>query len=396
MRRISTALVAAALLGCGPTADVTPPRTAALAARAPAPMHYELRALATLGGTSRGNAIDDRGWVAGYSAATGQPRHAALWRGDGSLLDLGTLGGPQSTVPWPGLDERGTVVGISETADVDPLGEAWSCSAFFPRATGNVCRGFAWRSGRMTAMPTFGGHNSFATGVNARGQVVGWAETPVHDPTCRAPQVLQFRAAVWEPRRGTLRQLAPLPGDSTSAATAINARGQVVGISGACGVAVGEFSAAHAVLWDRGVVRDLGSLGGVAWNTPMAINDAGDVVGFSDLPGDADGTSNSHAFLWTRGGGMRDLGTLPGDQTSQANGINARRQVVGSSCGPTVCRAFLWQNGVMTELAALIPSLGTDQLPTAQDINDAGVITGRVAQAATGLNLAFVATPVGR
>ena len=119
-------------------------------------------------------------------------------------------------------------------------------------------------------------------------------------------------------------------------------------------VAVGEFSARHAVLWEHGRAINIGALGGIAWNTPMAINDAGDVAGFSDLPGDVGGAFNAHAFLWTRKGGIKDLGTLPGDGTSQAAGINSRRQVVGVSCGETSCRAFLWENEVMYDLNALV------------------------------------------
>ena len=45
-------------------------------------------------------------------------------------------------------------------------------------------------------------------------------------------------------------------------ATAINDRGQVVGISGTCDQAVGRFTAAHAVIWEEGGVRDIGDLGG--------------------------------------------------------------------------------------------------------------------------------------
>src|SRR5207247_5814817 len=84
----------------------------------------------------------------------------------------------------------------------------------------------------MQALPTLGGNQGFATGVNSRDQVVGWAETTVHDPTCNSPQVLQFRAVLWQPQQGAMQQLPPLPGDSTSAATAINDKGQAVGISG--------------------------------------------------------------------------------------------------------------------------------------------------------------------
>ena len=70
-------------------------------------------------------------------------------------------------------------------------------------------------------------------------------------PTCVAPQRLRFRAAVWGPSGQLVRELKPLPGsgDTTTAATAINDRGQVVGISGICDQAAGRFSAIHAVLW---------------------------------------------------------------------------------------------------------------------------------------------------
>src|SRR5262249_18611423 len=149
---------------------------------------------------------------------------------------------------------------------------------------GHVCRGFVWEAGKMRALPTLGGTHGFATGTNNLGQTVGWAENSVHDSTCNAPQVLQFRAAMWGPGRDQIVELPPLPGDTTSAATAVNDRGQVAGISGICSNAVGGFSAAHAVLWENGVPNDLGNLGGVAWNTPMAMNQAGDVVGFANIP----------------------------------------------------------------------------------------------------------------
>jgi probable HAF family extracellular repeat protein len=348
--------------------------------------------LPSLGGTSRGNAINASGLIAGYSNFSDGSRHAALW--ENGVIDLGTLGGPNSSVPWPGLNHRGTVAGIAETEQIDPLGESWSCAAFFPSATHHVCRGFVRTNGELHALPTLGGTNGFATAVNNQGQIVGWSETPVHDPTCSAPQVLQFRATLWDAKTLTAVELMPLRGDSTSAATGINERGQVIGISGDCGVAVGAFSARHAVLWEHGAVIDLGNFGGAAWNTPMDINAAGDIVGFSDLAGDQDGISREHAFLWTKKDGMRDLGTLDGDLTSEAAGINSRRQVVGISCGITVCRAFLWENGLMLPLDTLADIAPNDLLASAQDINDAGQITGRITQASTGRKLAFLATPI--
>src|SRR5437588_12875834 len=63
------------------------------------PRHYQVTNLSPLGGTNaRGNSINDRDWIAGYSTLpTNQTRHAALWR-NGNITDLGTLGGPNSTV----------------------------------------------------------------------------------------------------------------------------------------------------------------------------------------------------------------------------------------------------------------------------------------------------------
>src|SRR5262249_57391142 len=140
------------------------------------------------------------------------------------------------------------------------------------------------------------------TGANHRGEIVGWAENTVHDPTCVPPQVLQFRAVEWGPGPDEIRELPPLPGDTVSAATALNSRGQVVGISGICDRAVGRFSAIHAVLWEKGTVADIGNLGGGAWNTPMALNEWCDVACSSDITAPGGAAFNSPTFLWTRPG----------------------------------------------------------------------------------------------
>jgi len=358
---------------------------------------YQVINLPSLGGSSSvGNSINNRGWVAGRSNLPGDStRHATLWK-SGAINDLGTLGGPNSAVLWPVKNDRGIIAGISQTAERDPLGERWSCSAFFPAATGTGyrCLGFKWEAGVMRPLPTLGGTNGFATGANNLSQVVGWAENNVRDSTCIAPQVLQFRAVLWGPRRGQIRELPPLPGDTVSSATALNDRGQVVGISGFCDQAVGRFSAIHAVLWQHGKVIPLGTLGGVAWNTPMSINQRGDVVGFSNISAADGGDFNPHAFLVPSGGRIRDLGTLPGDVTSQALGINERRQVVGTSCDAKgSCRAFLWDNGVMMDLNEAVRPGYADVLTTANDIDDVGRITGQARDDTKGRVLAFVAKP---
>ncbi|MGH8775765.1 MAG: hypothetical protein ACRDWI_11510 [Jiangellaceae bacterium] len=357
---------------------------------------YEITELDGPGGTSSaGRSINNRGWVAGTSLATGgDVMRATLWH-KGSPLDLGTLGGPNSAVLWPVKSTSGMIVGVTETADLDPRDEAWSCAAFFPSDTEHACVGFVWERGVMRALPTFGGTHGFATGANNRGQVVGWAETPDPDSTCNPPQVLGFHAAMWDTRRDRMQELLPLTGDTASAATAINDRGQVVGISGDCANAVGGFSARHAVLWKHGEVTEIGDLGGEAWNTPMAINHRGVVVGFANQAGTEGGAFFEEAFRWTERHGVQPLGMLPGDVRSQALGINGRGQVVGRSRGATGDTAVVWHDDVLTDLNTLAP--GYDgHLVFANDINDAGVITGQAISAESGAAVTFVATPAGR
>jgi len=393
MRQAPYALLAAALIGCNHDEGASfDPRLSRETLRSN--VRYSISYLPTLDGSrNRPAGISNSGLVAGFvNRPDNATRVAAFWR-NSALDTLGTLGGPNSIVQWPGISNNGYVVGISETAKLDPLHEEWSCTAFLPSVTGHICVGFVWEDGMMKALPTLGGNQGFATGVNSSGKVVGWAETPVLDPTCKAPQKLQFRAVMWEARKGTMRELKPLPGDSTSAATAINNAGQAVGISGDCDIAVGQLSAKHAVLWENGTVINIGDLGGDAWHTPMDMNDAADVVGFSNPRGVIGIDFNPHAFLWTRSAGIEDLHTLPGDESSQALGINKYRQVVGISSG-AVNRAFLWENGVMRDLKELVDPAFPDQLIVAQHINDAGVIVGRALLHGTNTQVPFVATPI--
>ena len=281
------------------------------------------------GSISQGTSNNAPRAVAGFAYTAGNAAvHAELWRRDQPPLDLGTLGGPNSGVAWPNRNSNGIVVGIAETADPQPLGEPWSCALAvfnFNNPSFKVCRGFKWQDGHMTELPTLGGGNGFATGVNELGVAVGWAETTVNDTTCVAPQVQQFLPVFWSPDNRA-HALPTIPGDPDGSATAINQLGQIVGITGRCDQAVGRFSAIHAVMWEGGKVIDLGNIGGNSWNTPMDVNNWGEVVGFADLAGDPTGNNPTfHAFLWTREQGMVDLGTLAGDAISEALGVKIGR-----------------------------------------------------------------------
>ena len=356
---------------------------------------YNVVTLDGLGGGAGANGINDRGQVTGAANKAGDTvSRAALWKGSATPIDLGALGGPNtnSAVAWPVKSNNGLIVGISDTDDDNPLGEAFSCWPFFAPGvpTGKICKGFRWEKGNMIALPPFpGGYNSYATGSNNRGQVVGWAENGIHESSCNtAFQILQFRAVIWEPN-GEMNELPPLPGDATSAATAINDKGQVVGISGPCGIAVGDVSAAHAVIWENGVPTRIADFGGHAWNTPTAINNDGVVVGFS-LPAAEDGTRFYRAFVWTKENGTTMLDQIPGDVRSGAFGINDEGQIVGfSRTAGAVLRAVIWENANATiKNLNDLSAPGSPYLLIAGDINNSGRIAGY-----TGSGFAFLATP---
>jgi probable HAF family extracellular repeat protein len=337
---------------------------------------YAVQDLGTLGGTfAAPSTNNDPGSVVGGSTLTGdQSGHGFLWR-DGAMTDLGSLGGPNSLATGV-KDNRGLVAGAAETASADPLAENFcGFDAFFSiQATGLICRGFLWRDGRITALPTLGGNNSNAASANNRGEVVGFAENSTVDPSCSLPQRLDYEAVVWGPGTGEIQTLPPLPGDKVSLANANNASGLVIGLSGPC-VSPGAFNTgtvpARAVIWERGRPSNLGTLGGTG-SLPAEINSKGQVVGTSFLRGDA----VFHGFLW-RKGVITDLGMLPGDINSIGAGLNDQGQAVGGSFGLSEAssRPFLWQDGVMTDLSTLIKPGSSLTVFFANDINSRGEIT---------------------
>jgi probable HAF family extracellular repeat protein len=352
------------------------------------PARYTVADLGTLGGTySFAYGINNSGMVAGGAATPSQTdsvsQTATLWL-DTQPINLGTLGGaacPDCSSEGAAARANGEVAVLSETANADVNGED-----FCGFGTYRQCLAAIWKNGELTALATLsGGNNSQALWVNNQGYIIGLSENGILDSTCITAtpfQATQFEAVIWAPG-GEVRELSPLQGDTVSFGFGINDHGQAVGSSGLCSnTARPPFTtgplAAHAVLWERdGSPHDLGSLvSGATINIPGGINNRGEVAGGAQS---SDGTP--HAFLWTEKTGMRDLGTLPGDFLSAApccHTINDRGQVVGFSIpGPLgFGRAFLWENGVMTDLNALVPANSPWYLLQAASINDAGEIAG--------------------
>lgn len=270
-------------------------------------------------------AIDRAGTIVGQ--ANGR---AFLWSG-GTVLDLGTLGGPGSAAF--GIGANGFVTGSADRPD-------GSSHAF-------LYDGLMRDIGQL-------GAGSQGEDANGSGQVAGtW-----FDGNGESHAFLYSG--------GVARDIGNLGADSARA-TGINEAGDVVGSSFLPG-----FTAFQAFLYRAGAIRSLGTLGGPS-SWAADINERGEVAGTSFVDDDI-----QHAFLYT-GGALRDIGSLGGAFT-EARGLNNAGMVVGYSThaddvpGIDFSSAFLYRDGAMFDLNALVERPGLWTILDAWGINDAGQI----------------------
>jgi len=309
---------------------------------------YTVTDLGTLGGGySSGFGISANGQVTGQSTvdASGYVAHPFLY--DGTMHDLGTLGGGDVEVGF-GINASGQVTGQASTAD-------------------GADRAFLY-DGTMHDLGTLGGSfvGSIGYAINADGKVTGSSYTAGN---------LAADAFLYD---GTMHDLGTLGGTYT-VGYGINASGQVTGLS-LTGAGDG-----HAFLYD-GTMHDLGTLPGGTHSFGYAINASGEVTGIAGTNGD----TVDHAFLYD--GTMHDLGSFGAESGGQS--INASGQVVGwSYYDPNSPAAFLYDNTHgMVDLNTLIDHSSGWNLRWAYGINDAGQITG--AGLIGGETHAFLLTPV--
>jgi probable HAF family extracellular repeat protein len=320
--------------------------------------------------------------VAALSIALVLPVQLAAQHTRYKLVDLGTLGGPNSQVngsPPPMINNRGVVAGSAETAD--------PCSYL----GGLIAPAFRWEDGLLNNLGLLpGGCFSLPNAINAKGMMAGAGDVGVIEPVTGAPVLhADFRY------KGQIIDLGTF-GGSNSLANDLNGRGEVVGgaentepdpwnFGGIIGLP--SPTAWHAFVWEKGVTQDLGTLGGPD-SFAMLINEAGQVAGFSftdSSPSPTTGIPTVHPFLWDHGT-MIDVGTLGGTFGLVGGGLNNRGQLVGFSSleGDAARHAFIWERGVLTDIG----TLGGDN-SGAGWINDAGQVIG-TADLADGTHHAFV------
>jgi probable HAF family extracellular repeat protein len=270
------------------------------------------------GNDSLGVAINNAGQAIGISnngvadpfSPFGVQVRTFLWE-KGELRDIGTLGGPDAN-PGPGCNNKrsGIIVGSSYTS-------------FTPNETTGIPTQdpFLWDNGKMTDLGTLGGTVGFGWCANNRLQVIGTSSLATHPGACATGEA-GCHAYLWQ--RGVMKDLGTLGGDNSEAIW-INDAGEIAGSADLSGTGLH-----HAVRWRDGEMLDLGTVSGDPCSRSKAINARGQIVGVS-----SDCSNPLHAFLWEEGGPMIDLNTViaPGSglQLTFAFNINDRGEILAKS-----------------------------------------------------------------
>jgi probable HAF family extracellular repeat protein len=211
--------------------------------------------------------------------------------------------------------------------------------------------------------------------VNELGIVVGGSDIPVPDPNapnnCINTSCFLNHGFRWQD--GVLTDLGALLGANQSHATSINAVGWATGGSSTASIdpltgTLGE----HAVLWKDGKIVDLGALGTGLESAGLYVNNAGEVIGFSTFDQIPDPNSfkgaTIRAFIW-KNGVMSEI-VPPGSRGSfPAGGCNNQRSDLVAGNDDT--GMFLWENGSF----ANIPTLG-GSFAYVQCANNQGQVIG--------------------
>jgi len=279
-------------------------------------------------------------------------RGDAIGRGDGRLFLRSAAGkvhsikestGPYVKTALPArMNDSGLVVGAVE---MDPVFHSTKPVAWQP-------------GGKPQWLPTLGGYDGRAAGINAAGDMVGTTSDASGD-----------HATLWHDGQ----PVDLVPGSMYSSASDINDRGQV---AGSVGLSPALIESGHATVL-------------ATWGYTYAINAAGHVAGQTSSE------DKAVAALW-RDGQQLELGAL-GAGNSFAADLNDDDVVVGATSSVPVSTwvAFVWRDGLMQALDDLVPSeeRGGYSVQDASAINNAGVICATEVSSHGRVSKALLLTP---
>ena len=333
--------------------------------------------LGTLGGTNGGEAfgINEPGQVVGWSRDAVGRIQAFRWQ-NGTMTGLGFFPGGTSSVATA-INNHGNATG-------------------YARTTNAATHAFLCLSNSLADLGTLGGSNSWGRAINDACDVAGASQLVTNYPYVTDPETFFWRT-------NHFIHIPPIMTNWYSCdAFGMNEAGAICG---------NTFLWATDMCWwgyvwqdfntngvhDVGEMKLLGNLGTIytwgSYSCANDLNDVGQVVGWT-------GITNTefprHAFLITSSNGvwkispgqddhpdpsnplMHDLGTLDSPtNNSYANSINNRSWIVGTSTTRSgTNQAFLWRNGAMTNLNALISTNTGWVLTNATGINEYNEIVG--------------------
>lgn len=282
------------------------------------------------GGGSGANAINDAGAAVGASGVDALHDHATLWQGN-SVKDLGILPGYRSSEAIA-INNAGVAVGVGVSATAVDI------------ENNPIEHAFLFSNGTVTDLGTLGGgSSSVATGINSAGQIVGWSNIPSYNnPPTHAtlwndnvPTDLGTlggnnsvamainssgvivgeadlaslnianqpitHATMW--KDGVATDLGVLESGTLSNAYAINSSGDIVGISDTFPNNFSPQDVQHAVLWSKGQIIDLNSKLPAALQAEVVLEYAQAIADDGSILAEArdQGTGNccSRVFLLT-------------------------------------------------------------------------------------------------
>ena len=278
-----------------------------------------------LGVLATPSSINDSGQVVFSDGGQGTN---VTWQ-NGTLTSIGTLG--SGYVYAHSINNSGQVVGEYDDGD---------------------SRAFISYNGIMTALNVFNNIEvSVAKGINESATIAGWAQADTGS----------LKAVRWV--NGNMLYLGyGLFNSFTGIAQDINDGGSFTGEY------VNQNLQSRGFVWYNNQVLEIGTFGGDDCR-PVSINNSNQVVG-----GARDQNGNDKAFLW-QGSNLIDLGTL-GSTQSKALCINDSGQIVGLVYHDPR-RAFIWEDGIMTDLNELSDTSSGWILTEATGINNLGYIIGK-------------------